>query len=305
MYSLNQRFDNSKIPAEELLSPGHVACSGCGASLSMRLALKGLGKPTVLVVPACCWTIIPGPWPLSCMEVPFFNAAFETTGATISGLKAAYRKRGMDDVCVVGWAGDGGTYDIGIQALSGAAERNEDVIYVCYDNEAYMNTGIQRSGATPLGAWTSTTPVGIHKSEPKKDIDEIMVAHRIPYVATTTAAYPHDMVSKFRKARSIKGMRFIHILAACPTGWRTEDNLSIELMRLAVMSNVFPLYEVLNGENYFQTVIPDEIIPVERYMRLQGRFKHLNDTDILACQDEVAKRFARLKEKFERTPRFA
>ncbi|UCH00342.1 MAG: pyruvate synthase subunit beta [Deltaproteobacteria bacterium] len=298
MYSLNQRFDNEDIPQEEYITPGHVACAGCGASLSMRLALKGLGKPTVLVVPASCCGVIPGPWPLTAMEIPLFQAAFETGGATISGLKAAYRKRGMDDICVVGWAGDGGTFDIGIQALSGAAERNDDVIYVCYDNEAYMNTGIQRSSATPEGAWTTTTPVKEPKSEPKKDIDEIMVAHRIPYLATATAAYPHDMTAKFKKARSIKGMRFIHLLSSCPTGWRTPENLSIEVMRLAVLSNIFPLYEVDNGEIYRQTVIPDAIIPVDRYIHLQGRFRHLSEEDIIEYQAMVDKRFGRLKERF-------
>jgi pyruvate/2-oxoacid:ferredoxin oxidoreductase beta subunit len=297
MYSLNQRFDNEDIPQEEYITPGHVACAGCGASLSMRLALKGLGKPTVLVVPASCCGVIPGPWPLTAMEVPLFQAAFETGGATISGLKAAYRKRGMDDICVVGWAGDGGTFDIGIQALSGAAERNDDVIYVCYDNEAYMNTGIQRSSATPEGAWTTTTPVKEPKSEPKKDIDEIMVAHRIPYLATATAAYPHDMIVKFKKARSIKGMRFIHLLSSCPAGWRTPENLSIEVMRLAVLSNIFPLYEVENGEIYRQTVIPDAIIPVDRYIHLQGRFRHLSEEDIIEYQAMVDKGFGRLKER--------
>jgi pyruvate/2-oxoacid:ferredoxin oxidoreductase beta subunit len=298
MYSLNQRFDNTAIPEDELMTSGHVACSGCGASLSMRLALKGLGLPTVLVVPASCWCIIPGAWPMTAMKVPFFNTAFETTGATISGLKAAYRKKGMDDVCVVGWAGDGGTYDIGIQALSGAAERNEDVIYVCYDNEAYMNTGIQRSGGTPMGAWTSTTPAGATKTEPKKDIAQIMLAHRIPYLATATAAYPHDMVAKFQKARTIKGMRFIHVLSACPAGWRTPDNLSIELMRQAVQSNLFPLYEVENSEIFRQTIIPDEILPIEGYLRLQGRFKHLKDHDIQLLQTEITERFQKLSQKF-------
>jgi pyruvate/2-oxoacid:ferredoxin oxidoreductase beta subunit len=206
----------------------------------------------------------------------------------------------MEDICVVGWAGDGGTYDIGIQALSGAAERNEDVIYVCYDNEAYMNTGIQRSGGTPLGAWTSTTPVKDPKSEPKKDIDEIMIAHRIPYFATATAAYPHDMIAKFKKARSVKGMRFIHLLSACPAGWRAPENMSVELMRLAVLSNIFPLYEVENGEIFRQTVIPDEIIPVERYLHLQGRFKHLTETDIQDYQRQVTAKFERLKDRFEK-----
>jgi len=300
MYSLNQRFDNRDIPEDELLTSGNVACAGCGASLSMRLALKGLGKPTVLAVPACCWTIIPGAWPLSIMEVPFFHCAFETTAATISGIKAAYRKRGMDNICVVGWAGDGGTFDIGIQALSGTAERNDDVLYVCYDNEAYMNTGIQRSSATPIGSWTTTTPVKNPKSEQKKDIDEIMIAHRIPYLATATAAYPHDMIAKFKKARSIKGTRFIHLFAACPTGWRMPENLSIEVMRLAVLSNIFPLYEVENAETYRQTVIPDEIIPVDEYVHLQGRFRHLTSDDIKDYQKMVDKRSERLREKFQR-----
>jgi pyruvate/2-oxoacid:ferredoxin oxidoreductase beta subunit len=301
MYSHNQRFDNEEISREELMTSGNLACAGCGASLSMRLALKGLGKPTVLVIPACCWTIIPGAWPLTAMEVPVFQAAFETTGATISGIKAAYRKRGMDDVCVVGWAGDGGTYDIGIQALSGAAERNEDVIYVCYDNEAYMNTGIQRSGGTPLGAWTSTTPVKSPKSEPKKDLDDIMIAHRIPYFATATAAYPHDMVAKFKKARTLKGMRFIHLLSTCPTGWKTPENMSIELMRLAVLTNIFPLYEVENGEVFTQAIIPDEVLPVERYLSLQGRFKHLTDEDIGAYQQHITSRLERFKKRFEKS----
>ncbi len=300
MYSLNQRFDNRDIPEDELLTSGNVACAGCGASLSMRLALKGLGKPTVLAVPACCWTIIPGAWPLSIMDVPFFHCAFETTAATISGIKAAYRKRGMDDICVVGWAGDGGTFDIGIQALSGTAERNDDVLYVCYDNEAYMNTGIQRSGATPIGSWTTTTPVKNPKSEQKKDIDAIMIAHKIPYLATATAAYPHDMIAKFKKARSIKGMRFIHLFAACPTGWRMPENLSIKVMRLAVLSNIFPLYEVENGETYRQTVIPDEIMPIDEYMHLQGRFRHLTDEDVKEFQKMVDKRFGHLREDFEK-----
>ena len=208
----------------------------------------------------------------------------------------------MEDVCVVGWAGDGGTYDIGIQALSGAAERNEDVVYVCYDNEAYMNTGIQRSGGTPLGAWTSTTPIKNPKSEPKKDLDEIMIAHRIPYLATATAGYPHDMVAKFKKARSIKGMRYIHLLSTCPPGWRTPENISVQLMRSAVLSNIFPLYEVENGEVFRQTVIPDEVEPIDEYLRLQGRFKHLTQKDVKALQSQVKARFKRVKERFDRIP---
>ncbi len=295
MYSLNQRYDNSIVPREEYLTQGHLACSGCGASLSMRLALKGLGKPTALVMPACCWTIIPGAWPYTALDVPVFMTAFEATGASISGLKAAYRMRGMGDVCVVGWAGDGGTYDIGLQSLSAAAERNEDVIYVCYDNEAYMNTGVQRSGGTPTGAWTTTTPGPGAKIEPKKDMDEIMIAHRIPYVATATAAYPHDLIEKFRKARSIPGMRFIRLLAACPAGWRTPDHLSVELMRMAVQSNIFPLLEVEEGTVFRRTVVPERVIPVEPYLRAQGRFKHMSDGQVARYQNEVNERFARLQ----------
>jgi len=300
MYSLNQRYDNEVVPEDEFMTSGNLACAGCGASLSMKLALKGLGKPTALAVPACCWTIIPGAWPLSIMGVPLFHCAFETAAATAAGIKAAYRRRGMGEICVVAWAGDGGTLDIGIQALSGAAERNEDVIYVCYDNEAYMNTGIQRSSGTPIMSWTTTTPVKNPKSEPKKDIDAIMAAHRIPYLATATAAYPQDMIAKFKKARSIKGTKFIHLLAACPTGWRMPENLSIDVMRLAVLSNIFPLYEVHDAEIYTQTVIPDEIIPVEKYIHLQGRFRHLTEQDINEYQKMVDKRFERFQERFEK-----
>ena len=299
MHSLNQRFDNEVIPEHELMTSGNLACAGCGASLSMKLALKGLGKPTALAVPACCWTIIPGAFPQSIMEVPLFHCAFETAAATAAGIKAGFRRRGMGDICVVAWAGDGGTLDIGIQALSGAAERNEDIIYVCYDNEAYMNTGIQRSSATPLGSWTTTTPVKNPKSEPKKDIDEIMIAHKIPYLATACAAFPHDMIAKFKKARGIKGTRFIHIFSSCPTGWRMPENLSIEVMRLAVLTNLFPLYEAENGEVYGQTVVPEEIKPLEEYIRLQGRFRHLKEEDVKELQRMVDKRFASLKGKFE------
>ena len=301
MHSLNQRFDNEVIPEHELMTSGNLACAGCGASLSMRLALKALGKPTALAVPACCWTIIPGAFPQSIMEVPLFHCAFETAAATAAGIKAGFRRRGMGDICVVAWAGDGGTLDIGIQALSGAAERNEDIIYVCYDNEAYMNTGIQRSSATPLGSWTTTTPVKNPKSEPKKDIDAIMAAHKIPYLATATAAYPHDMIAKFQKARFIQGTRFIHLFSSCPTGWRMPENLSIEVMRLAVLTNLFPLYEAENGEVYGQTVVPEEIKPLEEYIRLQGRFRHLTEENVKELQEMVDKRFENLKEKFEKS----
>ena len=166
------------IPEQEILNPGHVACQGCGATLAMRYALKALGRKTIIVLPACCWTVIDGPFPYSSAGVPLFHTAFETGASVASGVRAALEIKGKKDINVLTWAGDGGTMDIGIQALSGAVERGDNLIYVCYDNEAYMNTGIQRSSSTPYGAWTSTTPVKTFKKSPKKNMVEIMVAHR-------------------------------------------------------------------------------------------------------------------------------
>jgi pyruvate/2-oxoacid:ferredoxin oxidoreductase beta subunit len=288
---------NYTLPEEELLYPGHVACPGCGGSLSMRYALKALGKQTMVVIPACCWSIIAGPFPYSSLEAPIYHTAFETTGALASGVRAGLKALGKEGITVLGWAGDGGTFDIGIQALSGAVERNEDFIYICYDNEAYMNTGIQRSSATPFMAWTTTTPVAHPKDEPKKDIVAIMAAHRIPYTATATIGYPEDMIRKIQKAKSIRGAKFIHLLAPCPPGWRSEAADSIRLTRLAVQSKVFPLYEVEKGRQYTITVWPEPEIPIREYMRLQGRFRHLSEEQIQMIQEEVDENWARLVER--------
>ena len=277
---------NYVLPSEELLLSGHVACPGCGAALSMRYALKALGKKTIVIIPACCWSIIAGPFPYSSLEVPIFHTAFETAGSLSAGVRAALDVLG-EEATVMAWAGDGGTFDIGLQALSGAAERNEDFIYVCYDNEAYMNTGIQRSSATPWLAWTTTTPVKHPKETPKKDIVGIMAAHRIPYVATATIGYPEDFIRKFQKAKTIRGTRFIHLLSPCPPGWRAESSHSIKLSRLAVQSKVFPLYEVEHGERWKITVWPKEFVPVKRYLELQGRFSHLTEEQIQAIQENV------------------
>src|SRR5512136_2550717 len=188
----------------ELMYSGHLACAGCGATIAMRYALKALGDDTVIVLPACCWSIIGGPFPYAAVKVPMIHTAFETGASTASGVKAGLDMRGEPDTTVAAWAGDGGTFDIGLQALSGAAERNEDIIYVCYDNEAYMNTGIQRSSATPWGAWTTTTPVKTPKSHPKKDMIGILAAHHIPYAATSTVAHPVDLIEKVRKAKATR-----------------------------------------------------------------------------------------------------
>ena len=286
-----------EIPEREFLKSGHLACPGCGASLSMRLALKALGKNTIVVIPACCWSIIAGPFPYSSLEVPIFHTAFETAGSLSSGVSAALKVLGREDVTVLAWAGDGGTFDIGLQALSGAAERNENFIYVCYDNEAYMNTGIQRSSATPWLAWTTTTPSDRPKEEPKKDIIGIMAAHRIPYAATATIGYPDDLIRKFQKAKNIKGAKFIHLLSPCPPGWRTESKDSIKLTRLAVQSKVFPLLEVEHGEKWTITVWPEEFVPVREYLKPQGRFRHLTEEQIAIIQHNVDEAWEKLVER--------
>jgi pyruvate/2-oxoacid:ferredoxin oxidoreductase beta subunit len=262
------------IPIAEGVRPGTMGCQGCGGTLAMRLALKALGPDVVAVIPACCWSIIDGPFPAHALEIPVLHTAFETAAAAASGVKAAKEAHGKNTK-VLAWAGDGGTFDIGLQALSGAAERNEDIIYACYDNEAYMNTGIQRSSSTPPGSWTTTTPIGHTESHPKKDIMEIMAAHRVPYAATCTPAFPEDMIRKFRIAAAIKGTRFLHILAACPPGWKMPSERAVEVMRLAVLSRVFPLFEVIGGSDYTINCFPSgEVVP-EDYFALQDRFRPL------------------------------
>ena len=274
----------TSIPVPELMSSGHLACQGCGATMAMRYALKGLGKQTVMVVPACCWTVISGPAPTSSIGLPLLHSPFAAAAATATGVKAGLVSRGDRDTTVVAWAGDGGTFDIGIQALSGAADRNEDILYVCYDNEAYMNTGVQRSGGTPTGAWTMSTPGG--SARPKKDLDAIMLAHHIPYFATATPAYAEDMVRKFAKARTIKGFRFIHILSPCPPGWKTDPMDSTKLSRLAVQTGLFRLYEVEAGAYRLNVPVPKRK-PVEEYLRLQGRFKGLSAEARAGLQSRV------------------
>ncbi len=274
------------IPEQELLYSGHVACPGCGAALAMRLALKALGDDVVVIIVASCWSIIAGPFPYASLRVPTLHSAFETGGSAASGVKAGLAMRGRPDTTVMTWAGDGGTFDIGLQALSGAVERNEDFIYVCYDNEAYMNTGIQRSSATPWGAWTTTTPLAAPKNTPKKDIVAIMAAHRIPYTATASVAYPEDLVHKLQKAAAIRGPKFIHILSPCPPGWKSEPAETVKVSRLAVQSCVFPLYEVENGRTYRVTVQPRQV-PVIEYLRRQGRFNHLTPVQIDEIQHSV------------------
>ncbi|MFH2204370.1 MAG: thiamine pyrophosphate-dependent enzyme [Elusimicrobiota bacterium] len=274
----------TSIPREEGLRSGHLACQGCGAMLAMRYAQKGLGRKTVFVTPACCWTILAGPAPKLAIETPIIHCPFATAAATASGVKAGLIERGDTETQVCVWAGDGGTYDIGLQALSGAADRNEDIIYVCYDNEAYMNTGIQRSGGTPAMAWTMTTQGGSRR--PKKDLDKIMEAHSIPYQATVTPGFPEDMVKKFQKVRGIKGFRFIRVLSPCPPGWKHDSADTVALSKLAVQTGAFPLYEIENGVFKLNMKVAKRK-PIADYLKRQGRFRKLKDENIQAMQASV------------------
>ena len=274
------------LPDPEYMSSGHVGCPGCGAAIAMKFVLKALGEKTMMVLPACCWSIIAGAYPQSALRIPLIHSAFETGGAVASGVRAALDMKGDTETTVLTWAGDGGTFDIGFQALSGAVERNEDFIYVCYDNEAYMNTGVQRSSSTPYGAWTTTTPGSDWKKMRKKNIVEALVAHRIPYAATASIAFPEDLVYKVKKAKWIKGSRFLHIFSSCPTGWGLPSELSVKIARMAVQTNIFPLYEVEDGLRYTINFMSKGYL-VREYFKLQGRFKHLTEADLDQIQEMV------------------
>ena len=289
---------NQLMPTGRLLESGHLACPGCAAPLGMKLALNALGSNTIVVMPASCFTIIAGPWPQSSLQVPVFHTAFATGPAVASGVRAALDMQGKHDTNVLVWVGDGGTFDIGLQSLSGAAERNENIIYVCYDNEAYMNTGIQRSSATPWGAWTTTTPAQFPESTPKKDILAIMAAHGIPYAATATPAYPADLLEKINKAKAIRGTRFIHLLSPCPPGWKCGDDEGLELARMAVQARVFPMLEVEHGTQWRMTM-DHAGDPVEPYLRRQGRFRHLDAEQVTYIQRQIDLRWQQLLRRVE------
>jgi len=284
------------IPAQELMYSGHAACPGCGPALAMRLILKGLGPRTIVSIPACCWTVIATPYPTTALRVGILDNAIEATGASISGLRAAADALGMKDVNIVGFAGDGGTADIGLQALSGMLERRTNAIYVMYDNEAYMNTGVQRSGATPWGAWTTTTPVtaGLRgKTEPKKDVMGIVLAHHPVYAATLNPSFPEDFDRKVERARDLPGPRFFHIYAPCPPGWKFDSAETIALGRLATDTGMFPLYEVVEGRLRI-TRNTGPLKPISEYLRAQGRFRHLTEDEVEEIQARVRADWERL-----------
>ncbi|MFC1941721.1 thiamine pyrophosphate-dependent enzyme [Chloroflexota bacterium] len=275
---------------DEIATPGNRLCPGCTGGVNWRLVTQVLGKSSILVPAATCFSFPAIMYPPS-LKIPSLYITMGSASAGASGVGAALRileKDGKlkEKVNVFSMGGDGGTADIGFASLSGAAERNEDMIYICFDNEAYMNTGIQRSSQTPFGTWTTSTPLG--KPGPKKDLPLIMAAHKIPYVATVSASYPEDMVNKITKARDIgKGFRYIHFLTPCPTGWRFPDNKSIELGRLAVETGVWPLFEVENGGKRKLTYKPKPRRPVTDYLGAQGRFRNLKPDEIDFIQKDV------------------
>ena len=283
---------------DDLLCSGHVACPGCIEALSLRRVLSLLGPDTVAVIPPSCLAIIAGAQPLSGLKIPVYQPALETSAASASGLRRALDARGKKDTQVVVFAGDGGTYDIGFQSLSSAAERNENLLYFCFDNEGYMNTGAQKSSSTPHYARTGSTPAG--KASRKKNLTEIMAAHEIPYAATACAAFLPDLMRKVEKARGMRGLRLITLLVPCLDGWGVPEDQGIHVARLAVQSGVFPLYEVEDGRRYTLNG-PPKSRPVREYLEKQGRYSAIDEATVEALQAEVDDAWARLVERAGRT----
>ena len=281
----------------EVLRRGHMACPGCGLALGMRMVLRTMGPRTVVVIVPSCVAVTSGPFPYTALGVPAFHSAFEIAAPTAAGIAAALTVQGKGDIPVLAFAGDGGTFDIGLQSLSGAADRNEDFIYVCMDNEAYMNTGIQVSSATPRYTWTGTSPTG--NTRRKKQIMEIMAAHRMPYAATASIAFPEDLTEKIQKAKKIEGTRFIHMLSPCTTGWRIGEDMAVKVAMMSVETNVFPLYEIEDGLKYTINYYSRDLA-VEKYLMIQGRYKHLKTDQIRTIQAETDRAWADLQEKAAR-----
>ena len=283
------------LTEEEFVHPGNRACSGCGLSIVYRMGLKALGKNTILVVPPSCLTVLQGLYPVASTKLPCVNVTFASTGAAATGVRAAMKALGKENVNVAAWAGDGGTGDIGIQALSGACERGEEIIYICYDNEAYMNTGVQRSGTTPQGVLTTTTPIK-GKLQVKKDVPAIIAAHGIPYVATASAAFPLDLYDKVKKATTISGPKYIHVHTPCPPGWGFESRYTIKVGKLAVETGLFDLYEIENGTFRLtgpsHRILEKERRPVTDYFATQGRFKSLDAEAVRKIQQQVDAKWA-------------
>jgi pyruvate ferredoxin oxidoreductase beta subunit len=275
------------IPKEEHILAATSACPGCSSSLSLRYILKAAGPDTVLVIPASCTSVIQGMYPHTAVQVPVYNIAFAAAASCASGMTAALRRAGRETKVIV-YAGDGGTVDIGLQALSGALERETDFLYICFDNEAYGNTGMQRSGSTPLGALTTTTPAG--KLHPKKEIDRIVEAHHPLYQATAVSAFPVDLYRKVEKALTFRGPSFIHLLGPCPTGWRFPHGKTIEVGRMAVKTGAWILWERVHGALSVSAPSKgplDHPAPLAEYLEMQGRFRGIPPSLLERLQEEI------------------
>jgi len=292
-----------ELQVEELYGPGHRMCAGCGGAITARMTLKGMKRPTVAVNATGCLEVATTIYPYTAWRVPWVHGLFENAAAIASGIETYLRSSNDSklDTDIVVFAGDGGTFDIGLQSLSGAFERRHDFTYVCYDNEAYMNTGIQRSSATPEGAWTTTTPIGPAspgKIGPKKDLISFGLAHHIDYAATASPAYWSDFITKIQKAAAVDGPALIHVISPCPLGWRFPTDQTIRMARLAVQTRYFPLYEVEKGK-YKLSVNPHDV-PVDDFLKMQGRFNHLfrpeNAYELAALKSQIEQRWAALQE---------
>lgn len=288
------------ISKEEYFAKGHRACAGCGSALAIRHALKAAGKNTIIAHATGCMEVVSTPYPETSWKLPWIHAAFENAAAVASGIERALKKLNKNtNVLVIG--GDGATFDIGFQALSGAIERGHNFTYLCYENSGYMNTGVQRSGATPKYASTTTTPAGkaIHgKMEYKKPMPLIIGAHGA-YVATANIAFPLDFYNKVKRGLEIKGPAYVQVFAPCPLGWKHLPNLTIEIAKLAFNSKITPLYEIENGVLKFYKE-PNKAVPVNDYLKLQGRFKHLSNEEINSIQKHIDEQYSMLK-KLEET----
>jgi len=286
-----------KLPetaTEQMFYSGHAACPGCVLALAMRHILNALGPDTMAVAAPSCAAIICGAQPCSSLKIPVYQTTLESSAAAASGLRRALDAKGQHDTTVIVIAGDGGTYDIGFQALSSAVERNEDMIYFCFDNEGYMNTGGQKSSATPLYALTGSTPAG--KTSKKKNLTEIMAAHEIPYAATASTAHLDDLIRKVEKAKGIRGTRVITVLIPCLAGWGLADDAAIAAARLAVDTGVFPLYEVEDGQHYTLNQATRSR-PVKDYIAMQKRYRHVTEDELDSVQSAVDTTWNRLMER--------
>ncbi len=292
------------IDPKERFAPGHRACVGCAEVTAVRMVCKVLGDDVIIANATGCIEIVASQYPYTTWTVPWIHTLFENTAAVAYGVEAATKiltRKGIRDMSntkAVAIAGDGGTADIGMQALSGALERGHNFLYLCFDNEAYMNTGVQRSSSTPYGAAATTSPAGkksIGKLTWKKNMPAIAAAHGIPYVATASPSHYRDLMNKVKKARDIKGSSYIHILSGCPTGWRCPTDNAIEVCRMAVQCGMFPLYEVENG-SYKLNYNPETLKPVNDYLKAQGRFRHLTENEIAKIQSKVNEDWKNLKE---------